>query len=72
MALCSHRGAPVSTFATSFNLTANPFSAFPKQAARFDEIDLTVADSPPQRRSERETDKLFSILDEIEKERRSA
>ncbi len=39
---------------------------------RFDEIDLTVADSPPQRRSERETDKLFSILDEIEKERRSA
>lgn len=37
-----------------------------------DEIDELIAENPPQRRSERETDRLFSILDEIEEERRSA
>lgn len=36
---------------------------------RFDEIDLAVADSPPQRRSEREASRLISILDELELER---
>lgn len=40
--------------------------------ADHDEIDELVAENPPQRRSERETDRLFSILDEIEEERRSA
>lgn len=39
---------------------------------RFDEIDLAVAECPPQCRSESETKRVLDILDEIEGERRSA
>ncbi len=39
---------------------------------RFDEIDQAVADSPPQRRSELETNRLISILDELEGQRRAS